>query len=162
MLEKTQKKIIKIFKQHNINVTTKSAKSVFSKVKNNPSNNKDNTKNSGVYQISCTECNTSYIGETGRQFNTRFKEHHADFIHERGKSLFAEHFNHTKHTYNPPTDNFKILRNENKYRKRKVLEELEISKAKKNNIDLMNGMNGVVGCSNFANNVETFIVILIY
>ncbi|KAL1447597.1 hypothetical protein WDU94_009868 [Cyamophila willieti] len=138
---KDTKKIIKIFKQHNINVTTKSAKSVFSKVKNNPSNNQDNTKNSGVYQISCTECNTSYIGETGRQFNTRFKEHHADFIHERRKSLFAEHFNHTKHTYNPPTDNFKILRNENKYRKRKVLEELEISKARKNNIDLMNGMN---------------------
>uniref|UniRef100_A0A8D9BBF2 Nicotine oxidoreductase n=1 Tax=Cacopsylla melanoneura TaxID=428564 RepID=A0A8D9BBF2_9HEMI len=138
---KDTKKIIKIFKQHNINVTTKSAKSVFNKIKNNPTNNQDITKNSGVYQISCKECNTSYIGETGRQFKTRFKEHHADYIHERRKSLYAEHFIQTEHTYNTPSENFKILRNVNKYRKRKVLEELEISKARKNNIELMNGMN---------------------
>lgn len=82
--------------------------------------NGDITKNSGVYQIACNDCNATYIRETGRAFTTRFKEHHADYIPTREKSLFADHFNKTKHTYNQPTDNFKNLRFENRYRKRKV------------------------------------------
>lgn len=38
--------------------------------------------------------------------------------------------------YNQPTDNFRDLN-----RKRKVLEKLEISKARKNKLELLNGIN---------------------
>jgi hypothetical protein len=30
---------------------------------------------SGIYKINCSDCNRYYIGQTGRNFQTRFKEH---------------------------------------------------------------------------------------
>jgi hypothetical protein len=31
--------------------------------------------NSGIYQLNCLECPKEYTGQTGRTFNTRYKEH---------------------------------------------------------------------------------------
>jgi hypothetical protein len=33
---------------------------------------------SGVYQLQCTECPRKYIGQRGRTFKTRYKEHIRD------------------------------------------------------------------------------------
>lgn len=35
----------------------------------------DKFSNSGVYKIKCKQCPTLYVGQTGRSFQTRFKEH---------------------------------------------------------------------------------------
>ena len=54
-------------------------------------------KQLGVYKILCS-CGTSYIGQTGRSFEVRIKEHIADTNHNRiAKSTIAEHFLKFKH-----------------------------------------------------------------
>ena len=52
---------------------------------------------SGVYKIPCS-CGTSYIGQTGRTFEERIKEHITDTNHNRiVKSALAEHSSKSKH-----------------------------------------------------------------
>jgi len=34
---------------------------------------------SGVYRLTCPDCNKAYVGQTGRRFATRFKEHEKAF-----------------------------------------------------------------------------------
>ena len=51
----------------------------------------------GVCRVSYS-CGLCYIGETGRSFNTRVKEHKADIKNERIRtSALAEHSLKTKH-----------------------------------------------------------------
>jgi hypothetical protein len=38
-------------------------------------NKLDKYKQSGVYQLKCLDCNKYYIGQTGRNFKQRYKEH---------------------------------------------------------------------------------------
>jgi len=40
---------------------------------NNNNNNKKTL--SGIYRLSCPDCNIAYVGQTGRDFHTRYKEH---------------------------------------------------------------------------------------
>ena len=57
----------------------------------------DHTQFRGVYKIPCS-CKISYIGETGRSFHTRLKEHGANIRKERiHSSSLAEHVAKTKH-----------------------------------------------------------------
>jgi hypothetical protein len=51
----------------------------------------DEYDNSGVYQLECTDCGKQYIGQTGRSFKTRFKEHKRDYETNSTKSLSAKH-----------------------------------------------------------------------
>ena len=80
----------------------------------------------GVYNILCS-CNISYIGEIGRSFHTRLKEHEADMRIERVRtSALTKHCAKTKHQIF--LENTKILAKENHYFKRKFREALEIIK----------------------------------
>jgi hypothetical protein len=40
----------------------------------------------GIYKLNCRSCDGSYIGQTGRNFKTRFKEHVNDIKNNRGKT----------------------------------------------------------------------------
>ena len=52
--------------------------------------------NNVVYLLECTRCKKQYIGETKRNFLTRFKEHLADIRHNRDTPV-AKHFNLNSH-----------------------------------------------------------------
>ena len=57
-----------------------------------------------VYQIPCLNCNYIYIGETGRCFNTRLKEHKRD-LNTKNMGKINEDMQHkktalVKHSYN--------------------------------------------------------------
>ena len=43
---------------------------------------------SGIYQTTCPTCNMKYTGQTGRLFNTRFREHLRDIKNGYGKSRY--------------------------------------------------------------------------
>jgi hypothetical protein len=40
-----------------------------------PKSQIDKYSRSGIYQMKCMDCPLKYIGQTGRTFNTRYKEH---------------------------------------------------------------------------------------
>jgi len=46
---------------------------------------------SGVYKLTCPDCNRAYIGQTGSKFSTRFKEHEKPFRSHSHTSSFAKH-----------------------------------------------------------------------
>ena len=99
----------------------------------------DQWKKSGVYQISCNDCNAQYIGQTGRNFHTRiYKEHLAAWNNQtKDRSHFADHLIDNNHTFNPQS-NTKILHLENKGPKLDNLEALEIHRSIRLNANLCN------------------------
>jgi hypothetical protein len=44
----------------------------------------------GVYKLNCRSCASSYIGQTGRSFKTRFKEHVSDIKNNRCKTGYSQ------------------------------------------------------------------------
>jgi hypothetical protein len=85
----------------------------------------DTIMHSGVYKILCS-CGAPYIGETGRSFQMRIREHSADIKHDRvHKSALAEHSSSTKHHI--CLESTQILFKEDNFFKRKLLEAIEIN-----------------------------------
>ena len=54
---------------------------------------------SGIYQLSCPTCDR--IGQTGRPFHVRFREHQHDYKYMCRKSKFAQHLLDEGHTFGP-------------------------------------------------------------
>ena len=72
---------------------------------------------SGVYKLNCNDCDSEYIGQTGRNFKKHWDEHSRAW-----------------HNNKPENSNFanQILHVMNKSKKLNQLENLEIMKSKKN------------------------------
>jgi hypothetical protein len=49
--------------------------------------------------MKCLACNKVYMGQTGRKFNTRYKEHIHNIRHNNGNTGYSEHILNTGHTY---------------------------------------------------------------
>ena len=80
----------------------------------------------GVYSISCGSCNAKYIGQTGRSFKQRIKEHRQALTQKTTHSHFANHLLEQGHSFNADTD-VKILEIENRYTHRLKLEAIHIN-----------------------------------
>jgi predicted GIY-YIG superfamily endonuclease len=91
----------------------------------------------GVYIIECS-CGKCYIGEIGRSFHTRIKEHGADIKNGRTRtSALAEHSLTTKH--HVLLEDTKILAKEDHLLKSRIREAIEIIK-NPNNLNRDNGL----------------------
>jgi hypothetical protein len=55
--------------------------------------------NSGIYQMKCLDCPMRYIGQTGRTFKVRYKEHIQAIRNNNGNSGYSNHILNTGHTY---------------------------------------------------------------
>ena len=81
----------RILKPHDIRVTTKPLRTLeqmFPSTKDRPlPENQTNV----VYQINCSDCSWSYVGETGRAFITRRKEHERNVKKCKSGSNIANH-----------------------------------------------------------------------
>lgn len=80
--------------------------------------------NPGIYKIRCSTCNKFYIGQTGRSFNVRYKEHTRDS--ENNPSTFFQHLvdeNHDVDTIEKAMDILHILA---KGPEMNIIEETEI------------------------------------
>jgi hypothetical protein len=56
---------------------------------------------SGVYQLTCPDCSMKYIGQTGRPFSVRYKEHNIEYTHDNPKSKFSEKLLQAHHSIGP-------------------------------------------------------------
>ena len=95
--------------------------------------NKYDTK--GVYKLVCINCGKLYIGQTNRNFKTRFKKHKKDFIFGEGLLLKIEEGHEMRNRDNIKT----ILYTENNHEKINKLEEIKILKA----TTLLNMLNNI-------------------
>jgi hypothetical protein len=56
---------------------------------------------SGVYKLTCPDCDKTYVGQTGRDFSTRFHEHKLAFRSNYHLSKFAQHLVEQGHSFGP-------------------------------------------------------------
>lgn len=84
--------------------------------------------NSGVYKLQCQDCESVYVGQTGRSFTTRVSEHVRSWRSGKRDSAFARHLLDENHTFDPT--NVKTIHICCKSRKLDSLEALEINKLK--------------------------------
>jgi hypothetical protein len=59
----------------------------------------NNYDNNGIYQLNCLDCPKKYIGQTGRTFKTRYKEHIHAVRNNRSDMGYSRHILETGHTY---------------------------------------------------------------
>ncbi|KAJ4438388.1 hypothetical protein ANN_14333 [Periplaneta americana] len=82
--------------------------------------------NTGLYKLKCNTCNNFYIGQTGRSFQTRYKEHITAITKLQNTSTYAEHITNTNHTYRDINTDMEILHIQPKSQKLNTLEQYEI------------------------------------
>jgi hypothetical protein len=68
----------------------------------------------GVYKLTCPDCGKAYVGQTGRNFATRFKEHKNAFRTASHSSNFAIHLIEHTHSFGPIHSTMRILHLQNK------------------------------------------------
>jgi hypothetical protein len=100
--------ITKLFKNINLKIAYKTTNTLKHQLRTkNPIEDIYNAN--GVYQLKCETCPMKYIGQTGRNFKTRFKEHIRDIRFNKDNSKFAQHILNTQHTYGPINKTMDIL-----------------------------------------------------
>jgi hypothetical protein len=118
-------KIAKVLKRKEIKISFKPLITIRQRM-NSVKDPIDQQQGKGIYKVSFS-CGKCYIGETGRSFQVRIKEHEADIRKERTHtSALVEHSLKTKH--HVCLEDTKILAKEDHYYKRCVREALEIIK----------------------------------
>jgi len=96
-----------------------------------------------VYQIDCANCEDTYIGETGRKFGTRLKEHQTDVnAHSQGvstrasrastsgdhhKSAITDHM--VDHNHVPNWQDAKVVTKEDNWKRRQIRESIAIRRS---------------------------------
>ena len=79
----------------------------------------------GVYLIDCNKCSMSYVGETGRNLETRKKEHARDIRNWNVNSAIANHcWSEGEHRMN--LNNSKIIYKSNNVKVRRLIEGVMI------------------------------------
>jgi hypothetical protein len=99
---KETKKIRKLYKEAQIKVAFQTRSAIQNIVK--PCPQTDRYEKSGVYQMRCTDCQLKYIGQMGRTFQTRYKEHIQEIRNNNGNSGYSNHILNTGHTYGSITE----------------------------------------------------------
>ena len=71
-----------------------------------------------VYKIACNDCTATYVGETERKLNTRFKEHH------RSSSPVGHHMEYRRHSIDEGS--VSVLHKESDWYRRGVAEAIHV------------------------------------
>lgn len=129
-----------IKKKYNINPAYKTNNTQLNRIHNNKIENNDPYNKSGVYLFNCNEagCNCSYVGQTGRSFHKRYKEHRR--LTTTNPSAISNHMWEENHKFSKIEDDFKILHFMNKGTKLNILETIEIQNNAKNNDNNLNDL----------------------
>jgi hypothetical protein len=83
-------------------------------------------EHSGIYRLKCKDCPLEYIGQTGRSFNIRYKEHISPIKHKKDTSTYAQHILNTGHTYGNMQDVMEVIQIARKGRYMNSMEKFHI------------------------------------
>jgi hypothetical protein len=100
---KETRKITKLFKDTKLKIAFRTRNTIQKLVRQHPQ--KDKYSDSGIYQMKCLDCLLKYIGQTGRTFQTRYKEHIHEIRNNNSKSGNSNHILNTGHKYGTIAEN---------------------------------------------------------
>ncbi|XP_021935838.1 uncharacterized protein LOC110837712 [Zootermopsis nevadensis] len=134
---KETKFITKLFKENKIKIAFKTKNTIKNLLKQKPPININNQYNlPGIYKLKCKDCPLTYIGQTGRTFTHRYKEHIAAIRHNKDSSAYAKHILNTGHAYNTINETMDILKIVQNKNHRNTIEKYYIQQTYKQNICL--------------------------
>jgi hypothetical protein len=87
------------------------------------------------------DCPLKYIGQTGRTFNVRYKEHIHAIRNNNNNSGYSNHILNTGHTYGTINNTMDIIRTGKKGKHLNALEKYYIHKISKNNLHMNDTYN---------------------
>ena len=77
----------------------------------------------------CHTCNRTYVGQTGRKLETRYKEHIRYIKNNNEQSAFATHILCNRHEFGPIDKTMKLLHKASKGKRMNVLENYYIQRS---------------------------------
>jgi hypothetical protein len=86
--------------------------------------------------MNCKDCQLKYVGQTGRNFRTRYKEHIQAIRANKPNSKYAQHILDTQNTYSNIQETMDILHIEKKGPLMNTLEQFHIYSLWKENLQL--------------------------
>jgi hypothetical protein len=119
--------ITNLFRHTNLKISYKTTNTIKHHIKIR-TETQDIYSQSGVYQLQCGECPLKYIGQTGRIFKLRYKEHINAIRTNKQNSKYEQHILETRHNYDTMDQIMKILHVEKKGPKLNSLERFHIYK----------------------------------
>jgi hypothetical protein len=105
--------VTKLFKEFKVNVSYRT-KNTIGNILIIRKRNSSPYDESGVYQLKFQNCSCVYIGQTGRNFKIRYKEHIQDIKNNRIRTGFSHHILVTGHAYDKTENTMKIFKFQDK------------------------------------------------
>jgi hypothetical protein len=96
----------------------------------------DKYAQSGVYKLTCQDCNRTYVGQTGRDFHTRYKEHKRAFKYNTLQSKFARRLQEHGHSFGGIENIMQVIKIQGKGTHLNTIEKFHIHKETLNNNQL--------------------------
>ena len=93
------RKITILFKNTNIGIAFRTTTSIHQLTKPTIAVHTLDHEKSGVYQLTCNTCKSSYIGQTKRNLKSRFQEHTRYIKNNDPQSAYALHILNCRHEY---------------------------------------------------------------
>ena len=92
-------RITNLFKHTNVRIAFRSNNTIAQLTKS-PNDHKIPPHNKwGIYQLTCISCNMSYVGQTSRSLQVRYKERIRYIKYNNPKSAYAQHILRNQHEY---------------------------------------------------------------
>jgi hypothetical protein len=122
--------ITKLFREYNIGIAYRTNNTI-ENLLNRENKMYNKFDQCGIYEFKCNTCPKVYIGQTGRNFKTRFKEHIQDIRNNRTKTGYSQYIINTGHEYGNIENTLNILNVEKKGPFLNTLEKFHIYKKQK-------------------------------
>jgi hypothetical protein len=90
--------ITKLLKEFNINISYRTRNTIENIITMRRSH-RNQYDESRVCGLKCQNCSSMYIGQTGRSFKIRYKEHVQDIKNNKSRTGFSHHILNTGHAY---------------------------------------------------------------
>jgi len=104
------RKLNNLFKHTNMNIAFKSTNIIQQYAKPKMLNKNQDHNMSGIYKLTCNTCKMSYIGQTSRNLNQRYREHIHYIRNNDPQSACAQHILQNLHKYRSLTDTMSPLK----------------------------------------------------
>jgi ATP-dependent protease HslVU (ClpYQ) ATPase subunit len=128
--------IARLFKNTRVRISYLTRNTIQKILINNTTKSKEKYIESGIYQLNCPDCDSKYVGQTGRSFRVRFAEHFRDFKYQNNKSKFAQHLLEQKHSIGPIENIMEKLHTTNNGRFMNTVEQYHIYKITQKNVQI--------------------------
>ncbi|XP_023725557.1 uncharacterized protein LOC111874349 [Cryptotermes secundus] len=118
------RKITKLFKNTNVRIAFK-VNHTLGKILNQKQSI-NSYEQSGIYKLTCQECQQVYIGQTGRKLITRYNEHIRSIRFNKNDSAYAQHILNRQHQYGPISQIMELIEVARKGKLMNIKEEYQI------------------------------------